>query len=262
MRQDQQDEALEYFRAHAGEWREKARTLSKVKFNVIQTRNNYVLEVIGERPGTNSVLDVGCGTGDLVCTIAKGGIRATGVDFAKDMIEAAEKNAVDEHLTDAVFQCCSVFDFDFGDKQYDVISANGFIEYISQEEMKAFFDTVIDNLSPGGSFVVGSRNRLFNVFTLNAFTQMEIDASDIEALLLEAIALSTSGSLDRLPDIKPAPLQKPDTQHTITGIGVTTRFQYTPLQLVRLLEERGLKVVEICPIHIHGVPPIFNRFTP
>ena len=109
MAQDQQREAREYFETHAGDWQEKAKTLSKVKFNVIQARNTYVLDVIEGRTHTNSVLDVGCGTGDLVCDIARNGIPAVGVDFAADMIDTAKEKADDEKLSKAVFQCSSIF---------------------------------------------------------------------------------------------------------------------------------------------------------
>jgi len=44
-----------------------------------------------------------------------------------------------------------------------------------------------------------------------------------------------------------------------TGIDVTTRFQYTPLQLINLLHGRGLKALEVYPVHIHGVTPSFKE---
>ncbi len=60
----------------------KAITRDHLKFNVIQERNGFVLHVIENRSDTRSTLDVGCGTGDLVCDIARRGIAATGIDFA------------------------------------------------------------------------------------------------------------------------------------------------------------------------------------
>lgn len=262
MATDQQGEALQYFRTHAGEWQQKAETLSKVKFNVIQTRNQYVLEVIKERSETKMVLDVGCGTGDLVCDIARSGIKAIGVDFAEDMIELAVEKAEREGLEDARFESCSIFDYEFSKGCYDVISANGFIEYISQDELFEFLALISAALAPGGSFVVGSRNRLFNLFTLNAFTQMELDGPDYQAVLDEALELASGKPLESLSEISPAPLQRPEIKHAQTGIRVSTRFQYTPLQLVRMLKDVGLEVVEVYPVHIHGVPPVFKDSFP
>lgn len=258
----QQQEALHYFNAHAEDWRNKAAASGANQVNIIQQRNGYVLDVIKERTATRTALDVGCGTGDLVCDIAKLGINAAGVDFAQDMIDLALQKVQVEHLSNASFQCCSIFDFAFKPQQFDVISANGFIEYISQQQLDEFFDLADASLAPGGSFIVGSRNRLFNLFSLNSFTQMELQAGDSEALLSEAVLLASGQPLESLLDKTVAALQKTDTEHTRTGIDVTTRFQYTPMQIAAQLHKRGFKIVEIYPIHIHCAPPTFKDAYP
>jgi hypothetical protein len=91
---------------------------------------------------------------------------------------------------------------------------------------------------------------------------MELEASNLEPLIKEAIALASGATLPELTKVKTAPLQKPDMEHKITGIGVKTRFQYTPLQIMKMLTDKGFNVVEICPVHIHGVPPIFKDSHP
>lgn len=257
----QQEETLRYFKTHAQNWQNNANISEENKVNVIKQRNGYVLEVIKNRKETGSVLDVGCGTGDLVCEIAKQGINAKGIDFAQDMITLALKRAKEDQLEKALFECCSIFDFDCSKQKFDVISANGLIEYISQIELIKFFDLAYEALLPKGSLVVGSRNRLFNIFSLNAYTQHEIIESTVESLLEEAIALSSGESLEDLSKRKPVSFQKPDTKHTKTGIDVTTRYQYTPLQLIGMLKDNGFNAVEIYPIHIHCAPPVFaNKY--
>lgn len=253
----QQEEALRYFKTQAQDWQDKANVSDEIKVNVIKQRNGYVLKVIKNREETRSILDVGCGTGDLVCEIAKKGINATGVDFAQEMIEIALKKAQEEQLEKANFECCSIFDFDFSKSKYNVISANGFIEYITQNELNKFFDLVYEALAPNGSFIVGSRNRLFNIFSLNAYTQYEINESAVEGLLEEAIVLASGEGLEDLLKRKPIAFQKTDTKHTKTGIDVTTRYQYTPLQLITLLKNNGFNATEIYPIHIHAIPLVF-----
>ena len=262
MTTDQQAEALHFFKTHADDWGQKAKTLSQVKFNVIQARNHYALSVIKERDRTETVLDVGCGTGDLVCDIARLGINTLGVDFADDMISLAVKTAEEARLDKAEFVNASIFDLEFVADSYDAIVANGFIEYISQEELIRFISLVNATLSPGGSIILGSRNRLFNLFSMNAYTKMELESGDISDLIEEAIWLSRADTLEKLPEFEVTPWQKPDTQHAKTNIKVATRFQYTPLQLVKLFQEVGLVIREICPIHIHGVPPSFKSDFP
>lgn len=262
MTTDQQAEALNYFTTHADDWQRKAKTLSQVKFNVIQARNHYALAIIKERTHTRSVLDVGCGTGDLVCDIARMGISAKGVDFAEDMIELAQKAAKEFGLTQVDFTCSSIFDFELLSDSYDVIVANGFIEYISQDELRNFISLVSATLAPEGSLILGSRNRLFNLYSLNTYTRSELIGDSLPLLMQEAIILSSTESITNLPEFTPAAWQEPETEHARTNIEVATRFQYTPFQLIKLLAGTNLTVREIYPVHIHAAPPSFKSDLP
>ncbi len=261
MSTGQQEEALRYFESHAGEWKSKAESSDAARVNVIQQRNGYVLHVISERDETGTALDVGCGTGELVCDMAKKGIAAMGVDIAPEMIHLASMKAKNEGLGKARFEACSIFDYDFSQGPFDVICANGFIEYISREELNSFFDLVSGALAPGGSFIVGSRNRLFNLFSLNGFTLHELGGEGLHAMIKEAVMLAAGGGVAGLEGAC-APPQEPEIRHAGTGIDVTTRFQYTPLQLIRMLKERGLAPMGLLPVHIHGVPPVFKEKHP
>lgn len=262
MTSRQQEEALHYFTTHAKEWANKAVSSDRGKVNVIQQRNQYVLKVLKDRSETSSVLDVGSGTGDLVCGIAKQGVNAFGVDFAQEMIDISLKKKQEMQLEIAHFECCSIFDCAFSEKEFDMISANGFIEYLSHDEMSVFFDIVQKLLAPQGSFIVSSRNRLFNIISMSPFTRVELMGTDVEALMNEAIALASNVDIAELPAINPASLQEPDTKHVRTEVDVTTRFQYTPVQLMKMLNARDLKPVELFPIHIHGVPSTFKNKYP
>lgn len=259
MTTKQQQEALDYFRKHAEGWRSKAGELGSAKMNVIEQRNEYVLQVADERPVMRSFLDVGCGTGELVCHIATRGVDATGVDYAPEMIDLASKKARDEGITRVKFVCSSIFNFEMQRESYDLISANGFIEYVSKEEMQTFFDLVAQSLFPGGSFVVGSRNRLFNLFSMNDFTLQEIESGGIGLLLREIVKWTAAKEMVRVVSAECAPPQAPETEHTKTGIDVTARFQYSPFQLINWLQDRGLRAVEVYPVHIHGVTPSFKE---
>jgi len=258
METEQQNETLRYFREYAQDWKRKANINTKDEVNIIKRRNDYIIKVVDERDSTELVLDVGCGTGDLICELAKKGIDAVGVDFAKEMIDIAKENSKKLNLEKAKFECCSIFDYHFEPNKYDVISANGFIEYISYKELNKFLEISLKALKSGGSLVCGSRNRLFNIFSLNKFTEEEISENNINLLLLEAVQIVNSIDIKDLIGLKTAPLQKEEKEHQQTGIKVTTRFQFTPVQLINMLKDRGFEPVEIFPIHIHGVLPKFK----
>ncbi len=262
MNTKQQNEALDYFKKCANDWARKGNESSHDKVNIIKQRNDFVLKVINERKKTDLVLDIGCGTGDLVCEIASKGINAIGIDFAKEMIDIAEDKAKKLKCEKAKFECCSVFSFPFEPDKYDVISANGFIEYISYGEFDQFLNLSWKALKQGGSLVLGSRNRLFNIFSLNKFTQEEIEDGNIITLLLEAVQITRSENIKDLIGFKTAPLQKEDKKHEDTGIKVSTRYQFTPAQLVNKLKDTGFEPIDIFPIHIHGVPSKFKDKNP
>jgi 2-polyprenyl-3-methyl-5-hydroxy-6-metoxy-1,4-benzoquinol methylase len=258
MLSKQQKEALIYFKEHAENWKNKALTKDQCTVNVIQQRNDFVLHVLKNRGTTKSTLDVGCGTGDLVCDIARMGIDSTGVDFAKEMIDIACDRAKKEKLEKAHFYCNSIFDFDLSEKRYDAISANGFIEYISPDELYRFFDFAYQALNTDGSLIIGSRNRLFNIFSINSFTTEEINNNTANLLLREAIALVSGIGFSTLAGMDTVPLQKHNKDCTHTGIDVSIRYQFTPVQLIKMLMSQGFCIKQLYPIHIHAVPTVFK----
>ena len=261
---EQQTQTLSYFREFAAQWRQKALGALPDKVNIIEQRNAFARMVAAELDSPARALDVGCGSGELVCDLARCGLRTLGVDFSPEMIALCEQKAEAEGVEGAEFIAASIFDTQLETGAYDLIVANGFIEYISPEDMLRFFGDVHRALKPRGAFVVGSRNRLFNAFSLNAFTEMEQRMGAFDALVAESIGLcasesmqacidALSGSNDALPVAE---------RHPATEVKVETRHQYTPSQLVKELDRIGFDVVELYPLHYHGVPPAFGRAHP
>ncbi len=254
----QEKEALEYFNKCAKEWGEKAAIHSEDFVNITKQRNDYVLKVALGREKTGLVLDVGCGTGELVIDACKQDISAVGIDFAQEMIDICEENAKKESCAGYKFLCSSIFDSPLEANKYDVIAANGFIEYIPYDKFYKFLEICFNALTENGSLVLSSRNRLFNIFSLNKFTQREIDDSNFSLLMKESLKITNLKDLKELFELESAPLQKEDTVHPKTGINVSTRYQFTPLQLMNILKSKGFETEQISPIHIHGVLPSFK----
>jgi 2-polyprenyl-3-methyl-5-hydroxy-6-metoxy-1,4-benzoquinol methylase len=262
MSDNQQQEALNYFNSHADNWRAKAEGAFETLVNVIEQRNDFIVAVAKEMSSCRTFLDAGCGTGELVCEIAQLDTESVGVDYAPEMIQLAQKLAAERGLENAKFECSSILEYEMLPDHYDLIGANGFIEYISQPDLFLFFDQVAAALVKGGSFVFGSRNRLFNLASMNKYTLHEVKSGAVDALIGEAVAWTQAESVHDPLSLAPAPFEDDKIQHDNTGIDVNTRFQYTPLQLIHLLAERGLRVREVYPVHIHGVPPVFKDARP
>ena len=254
---DQQNQTKLFFKGHAAEWQNKA--INDV-YSLIKDRHRAVHLTLSQYPKGASLLDVGCGTGQLALEAAEKGFIARGVDFAEEMISIANRNAVDIGSS-ASFEVGSLFEYK-PTKKFDVISAMGFIEYISIEQLGEFLEFCYQNLADGGAISVGSRNRLFNITTFNEYTEIEDRLGSIDELIAESSivfsAKNTNDFLDKLRSyVGSASLVQNET-HPITGIGVETRYQFTPSDLLHKIEEGGFKVTNIYPVNYHAFNPMIG----
>ncbi|WP_298862722.1 class I SAM-dependent methyltransferase [uncultured Gimesia sp.] len=247
----QQDQTYRFFKSHAKAWQVKA---EDEVYSTIQNRHLAVFETMKKYPNESSLLDVGCGTGQLAIEASNNHWHSLGLDFADDMIEIAKENNKRASAS-AEFICGSIFEFK-SEKSFDVISAQGFIEYISLEQLDEFLAFLNTICNKGGAVAIGSRNRLFNVHSINQFTQIEKDLGTLPSLIEEAIAIHTSSSqeeaIECIRNLNSEYVQ-PD-KHPLTGIGVDTRYQFTPSDLANKLENAGFTVTSLYPVHLHPFP--------
>lgn len=252
---DQQDQTLGFFKAHADDWQRRA---TDQVYSNVENRHRGVFEAMKAYPAGSALLDVGCGTGQLAIEASQLGWSATGIDFAQEMVDRSRANAAAANAP-AAFECVSVFEHPLPDDSFDVISAQGFIEYISLEQLDQFLDLVRRALKPGGVLAVGSRNRLFNLHSLNAFTELEAALGTTDRLLKEACIVQSAKTQDEAIAGLAAlgfEYEQPKT-HPVTGIAVDTRYQFSPGDLITRLARHGLAARRIFPVHYHPLPLTF-----
>lgn len=103
-------------------------------------------------PEGGSILDIGCGTGELVMALAKDGYRSSGVDLSAEMIEKARGEAKAQGLAG---------DFQVGDmrKLHQLYQeplngvlcfGNTIVHLTNMQEIREFFAQVFELLHPGG----------------------------------------------------------------------------------------------------------------
>jgi len=252
---NQQDQTKSFFKGHANSWQKKA---TDDVYGVINDRHRAVHRTLSQYPQGSSLLDVGCGTGQLAIEAAENGFNAHGVDFAEEMISIANSNIV-ESGCNVSFEVGSVFEYK-PTRKYDVISAMGFIEYISLDQLGDYLEFCYKNLDDGGAISVGSRNRLFNITTFNEYTEIERRLGAIDELITESsIALSAhdiTEFLEKLRSYVGSSSIVQNETHPITGIDVETRFQFTPSDLLHKVEKAGFEVTNIYPVNYHAFNPV------
>jgi 2-polyprenyl-3-methyl-5-hydroxy-6-metoxy-1,4-benzoquinol methylase len=254
---NQQKQTKEFFESFSQKWSENAKTDRSDFVNIIKIRNQYVESICANFLKKNSkILDVGCGTGDLVISLLKNDYDAFGIDFAASMITEAKSEARKSNLPENKFIVSSFLDYE-PETKFNLISANGFVEYISEKEFHQFIKKSYDYLDENGIIVFELRNRLFNVFSFNNYTKAEIELGEINNLLDECIAFNNAANLSELRNLK-SKLTKnlhhhEQTKDKYASIAVDTRYQYSPSQIINLLQENNFNVMDLYPVHIHGI---------
>ena len=259
----QQKQTRKFFEKDALNWAKKAKSLSRYSVNVINQRNQYVEKICSQFVKKNSkILDVGCGTGDLVISLLQKKYDAYGVDFASSMIKKARLECKKRHIPSDKFFLSSFFEFK-PHLRYELISANGFIEYISLKQFEVFLERCYQLLESGGLLVIGSRNRLFNVFSFNDYTKAEIKGKNIIPLLNECMLFNSIKNFKELLRKDSIPtISRNLRNHSYTGIEVKTRYQYTPLQIIQKLHKYGFETIDLAPINIHLLTTSARSITP
>lgn len=111
---------------------------------------NVVLEQIGE-VSSRSVLDIGCGDGDLAIELWRRGARVVGVDASQQMIAAASRNADREHA-DVGFQIAGAAALPFPDEHFDLVAAVTILCFVA--DAAPVFHEIARVLRPGGRLVI------------------------------------------------------------------------------------------------------------
>ena len=250
----QQKQTLKYFKLNskAKNWYTQA-VFSKAKIkNSVFQRNNFVLDYLKNKKNFN-YLDIGCGTGNLVNEVARYAKFSHGIDFSNSMISIANKKFNKKNIK---FDCLNFLNFK-PDVKYDYISANGFIEYFSEKDLKKIFRILKKSLKKNGRLIFGSRNRLFNIFSLNKFTSLEIRSKTILTLLEEALML-TNMPYNNYKKKKGLNFKTIKYNQPKTGVNVDLINQYTPLQIIGFIKKFKFDAISISPVNYHSVLPKFK----
>lgn len=273
-----------YFSEHALEWLVGAYGEEALhwKYPVGAHRVRVAIQSIARRIGsTGSLVDLGCGGGELCIHAARLGMSVTGVDIAEGMISDANKKRdalADELQTRLTFALGEVLENKLPAESYNAATALGLIEYLPQDG--PFFREAYRLLKPGGVLAVSCRNRLFNMTGLNEYTTREIKdgssnslISEIESLTQQEISPEVMNEfVQRLEstvhNMNPA-LQLDLKNKAEKGVARKTvakfdlqRRQHTPDELMASASAAGFVNSAFVGVHPHLLPPKLEASVP
>jgi ubiquinone/menaquinone biosynthesis C-methylase UbiE len=130
------------------------RWISLLTFRQDLALRNYILDHILPKKGT--LLDVGCGTGKLLIEAGRRGMRGTGIDTNKKMLQVAERRVKKYNLARRIaLKYGDATSLEFADGVFDVVVSTLMVSELQPEQLKAFLNEAARVVFPGGQVVVG-----------------------------------------------------------------------------------------------------------
>ncbi|WP_264805659.1 SAM-dependent methyltransferase [Cytobacillus sp. NCCP-133] len=118
-----------------------------------QNKVMHILKKLNLQKG-QSLLDIGCGWGELIITAAKHyGVKATGITLSEEQYERVKERTIEEQLEDLV----EVHLVDYRElkkRQFDRIVSVGMLEHVGQDHLPEYFHKVNELLVEGGLSVL------------------------------------------------------------------------------------------------------------
>ncbi|WP_163101876.1 class I SAM-dependent DNA methyltransferase [Peribacillus alkalitolerans] len=133
------------------------------------------------RKECNTILDIGCGTGEIAIRFAKKGYNVTGVDLSEEMLMiASEKSA--QHDVNIPFFQQDMKDLEgLGEFDAVVIFCDSLNYLLDENDVKSTFSKVHQHLVPGGLFMfdVHSLYKMEHLFHNQTYAIADDDVSYI-----------------------------------------------------------------------------------
>jgi len=127
-------------------------------FDELRRRDLAVL-ALGDVAGKR-ILDVACGTGLYLATLAMMGADVSGQDISESSIRQAAL-LLDQRQLRARLEVGDATRLLFDDGYFDGVISGDFVEHITPAQKDAFFREVFRVLKPGGTFVIKTPNQTY-----------------------------------------------------------------------------------------------------
>ena len=113
----------------------------------------YVLNTV--KPGAR-VLDLGCGTGPVLCELRRNGVDVVGLDYSEDMLAYARARLSSQALDASGLEQGDCRHTPWPAASFDIVVCLGVISYL--ENYDAVLSEIDRLLKPGGTLLISFRN--------------------------------------------------------------------------------------------------------
>lgn len=100
---------------------------------------------------SDSLLDLGCGTGVIIIDLADCVNKLTAVDSSAEMIKMARQKLLCRNITNINFEIDNISELDFIEEKYNIITAFNLLLYLSSPDI--VLKKIYDGLPSGGYFI-------------------------------------------------------------------------------------------------------------
>jgi ubiquinone/menaquinone biosynthesis C-methylase UbiE len=139
--------------------------------------------LLGKIRAEDEVLDMGCGTGRFTIPLAERVKAVSGLDLSPMMLATARKKLADQGLA-ADLREGDMAALPFADGSFDVVVSMLAMMHIPREDRQQVFREVARVLRPGGRFLVGVKNTVFErMFRGDRFAAVDITDVASEELI-------------------------------------------------------------------------------
>lgn len=116
----------------------------------------YLVEEKFDITAHDTVLEIGCGSGNLLSRIAHKAQAVTGVDLSEEAIRFAQKQCAG--LTNTHFQISSIAQMELPAAHYTMAICQEVIEHLLSDEIDQLISKTYKALKPGGRFLLTTPN--------------------------------------------------------------------------------------------------------
>jgi ubiquinone/menaquinone biosynthesis C-methylase UbiE len=164
----------------AGEYDERIPGNGVVDDMFTDSEMNFLL---GKIRAEDEVLDMGCGTGRFTLPLAERVKAVSGLDLSPMMLATAREKLADRGLAAELHEG-DMAALPFADGSFDVVTSMLAMMHIPREDRQQVFREVARVLRPGGRFLIGVKNTVFErMFRGDRFAAVDITDVASEELI-------------------------------------------------------------------------------